>query len=244
MFPSLKKAAWFKGEGGAYFVSRPFFKKVLPTPVEGESVYARCGVPLFPDKKFRLACKEVYRLQQQFAYIKKCAGGSVLITKRTANNRRLGMLHAAFPQAKFIRLLRDGRDVAHSLSRVDWWDKHTVWWSGKTPIEMERDGEHRLSICARNWIEENRVIEDDLQVVPSDQRLNLRFENLTGNPSAELDRVLSFLNLEMSTEYSRFLNEFPKTIAVEPAWSKNWTKEESKLVMSLQRPFLEKFQYL
>ena len=34
---------------------------------------------------------------------------------------------------RFVVLVRDGRAVAESLSRVDWWETNHVWWYGGTP---------------------------------------------------------------------------------------------------------------
>ena len=48
-----KLNAWFDKGGNAYFVKRPWLKKLFPTPHEGESVFASCGIPLFPAPDYR-----------------------------------------------------------------------------------------------------------------------------------------------------------------------------------------------
>src|SRR6266542_3077460 len=46
----------------------------------------------------------------------------------------------AFPRARFVNLIRDGRAVAYSLSRVDWWEDGVVWWYGQTPRRWREEG--------------------------------------------------------------------------------------------------------
>ena len=139
-----KLHAWFKQGGNAYFTGRPLRKKMFPTPHEGESVFASCGVPLYPSRDELPDEETARRLRARFEGIRRRAGASTFLSKRTANNRRIRYLNAIFPDARFVHLVRDGREVARSLASVSWWDRHRVWWDGRTAIEMENAGEDRL----------------------------------------------------------------------------------------------------
>jgi hypothetical protein len=100
-------------------------------------------------------------------------------------------LHKMFPEAKFINMVRDGRDVSHSVIR-----EH---WGPKDPFK------------ALDWWK-NRVIKANnaLAQVPIEKQLTLRLENLIHLKREEsLDLLLSFIGLNSSADLrSRFDEEF------------------------------------
>jgi hypothetical protein len=100
-------------------------------------------------------------------------------------------LHKMFPEAKFINMVRDGRDVSHSVIR-----EH---WGPKDPFE------------ALDWWK-NRIIKANnaLAQVPKEKQLTLRLENLIHLKREEsLGGLLSFIGLNPSTDLrTRFDEEF------------------------------------
>jgi hypothetical protein len=108
-------------------------------------------------------------------------------------------------------LVRDGRAVAASLSKVDWWEDSYVWWYGGTPRQWRTEGRDPWEICARNWVEELAAITDGLRSVPPDQVLRLRYEDLVIDPVATLLRVADFLGLPRDLRWRSGLAklEFP-----------------------------------
>src|SRR6266498_5009042 len=112
---------WFGADGGNAYVygrPRPLVERLFPMPVEGEPVYRRCGVGCgaagVPER-------QVAELRRRLEAIQRWSGGDLLVSKRIHNNLRIPLLAEAFPRARFVNLIRDGRAVAYSLSRVDWW---------------------------------------------------------------------------------------------------------------------------
>lgn len=84
-------------------------------------------------------------------------------------------LATMFDDAKFIHLIRDGRDVAKSFQRQGW---HGPWMHG----------------YAREWL---RAVELDMQL--SETRLNerilrVRYEDLVLQPEATLRRICAFID--------------------------------------------------
>jgi hypothetical protein len=100
-------------------------------------------------------------------------------------------LHKMFPEAKFINMVRDGRDVSHSVIR-----EH---WGPKDPFK------------ALDWWK-NRIIKADsaLTQVPKEKKLTLRLENLIHLKREEsLGDLLSFIGLNPSADLrTRFDEEF------------------------------------
>lgn len=237
-----KLAAWFNGAGNAYFVRRPFLKRMFPTPVEGESVYRRCGFPLFPGRAYRPDRASAERLRKAFDAIRVGAGARLLLSKRTSNNRRVPALEATFPGARYVHIIRDGRDVADSLLRVEWWSRHRVWWDGRTAEQMERGGEDSLIIAARNWVYEMKELAWGLGTVDPERVLELRYEELLADPVNHLRRIFSFAGLSAADECleraSRLgLRQRP------PAWKRRWSEAQLRGVMREQEPLLSGLGY-
>jgi hypothetical protein len=78
-----------------------------------------------------------------------------------------------WPDARFIYLLRDGRDVARS--QVEFGLAGNVWAAASVWRRAERDW--RL-LCAK---------------VPPQRRIELRYEELARDPERELTRICAFL---------------------------------------------------
>jgi hypothetical protein len=237
-----KLSAWFN-QGNAYFVQRPWAKKLISTPVEGEPVYARSGIPLHPEKDYRPDSETCNRLRDHFEKIRVASNSAVLLSKRTANNRRIPTLCEIFPQAKFIHLIRDGRDVAHSLSHVEWWEDHVLWWDGRRARDLESNGAQRLALCARNWVYEIAELRKSLASVPEGQVHELRYEDLLANPQRQLADVLKFLDLPSSAEFLQAVDSLQ--LASRPSrWPQAWAKAQLASVLQEELPTLRQLGYI
>jgi hypothetical protein len=237
-----KLSAWFDKGGNAYFVRRPWFKKLFPTPNEGESVFRACGIPLFPDPDYRPDAASVACLRRRFEQIRRRSGATIFLSKRTANNRRIRQLAEIFPAARYVHLVRDGREVAQSLSAVEWWDGHRVWWDGRTPVEIERAGEPRLAVCARNWVREEQELQLQLAAIDSRQLLVLRFEELLRDPQRHLERLTQFLEVEYSPAYRNAI-ELLNLKPVVAKWATEWDATQLAIVLNVLQPMLGQLGY-
>lgn len=241
-YPSLKAMTWFKG-GNAYFDSRPYLKRLLPTPAEGEIIYHNCGLPLIPQDGYQLSDKTLYALQQRFNKLTRLSGSRVFLSKRTANNRRIAWLNEAFPDALYIHLIRDGRAVAHSLGQVKWWGKHKIWWADATVKELTDQGYDPLEICAKNWVEEVKAIKAGLETVPSHRKHELHYEALMDYPLREISKILNFLGLSENQKFGAVFSALNLKERPEP-WRTRWSKVELDRVTATQEPLLREFGYL
>jgi hypothetical protein len=237
-----KLAMWFRQGGNAYFVNRPWFNRAFPTPNEGEAIYRRCGLPLSPPRDYVPSLATARRLRQGFERIRRGARAQVFLSKRTANNRRIRQLDAIFPAARYVHIVRDGREVTQSLAAVEWWDDHTVWWDGRKAREIEQAGEDRLTICARNWVHEVNELDSQLVRIPAERRVDLRFEQLLRDPLAEVERVVHFLGLEWTTPY-RAAIESLQLHPLESPSHRQWTAEQLEAVLRETRPTLSSLGY-
>lgn len=80
-----------------------------------------------------------------------------------------------WPNAKFIHLVRDPRDVAPSVIQMGW--AATSW--------------HAIQL----WLESEDEVEDLESVVPPETLMRIRYEDLVRSPERELGRICAFLGL-------------------------------------------------
>lgn len=196
--PRTRHAVWFGADGDnayRYNSKRSLAERFFPQPVEGEPLFELCQVPEAYDGA--PVTERQRRLPALLAKTTRRSGGRVLISKRIGHNRRIALLHKLIPQAKFLDVTRDGRAVAYSLSRVDWWPEMPVWWlQDKTPKQWAAEGNDPLELCARHWVEEVRTIETGLAEVPAEQVLRIRYEDLVADPDRVLGSVAAFVGLD------------------------------------------------
>jgi omega-hydroxy-beta-dihydromenaquinone-9 sulfotransferase len=208
--PDRARHAWFGGGSNAYVygTSRRLVDRMFPAPVEGEPLYTRAGVER-PGGPTPARVDPRSALPAAFGAIRSLGTGSCLVTKRIANNLRIPLLHQIFPNARFVVLVRDGRAVADSLSRVDWWDRSFVWWFGGTPERWRAEGKDPWEMCARNWVEELAAIEEGLRSVPEPQVVRLRYEDLVAEPASGFQRVAELVGLPDDATWQASLAGLP-----------------------------------
>lgn len=111
-----------------------------------------------------------------------------------------------FPNALFINMLRDGRDVAYSVSKEDWGPKTPeaalLWW------------EKRVEKGFRS-----------LKEVSKGQQIDIRLEDLVVNErEGTFNRLLSFLNLEETPKLREYFNS---KLVSEKIHAGEWRKQVS-----------------
>lgn len=245
-FPEAKRKAWFKKGGGAYFnEKRNWLQSLIPTPAEAESVYHSCGLPLTPAPDFQVDTRLVTCLNTKLGRIRNLSGARVLLTKRTANNRRIPQLARIFPDAKYIHLVRDGRAVAYSLPRVSWWGDHVLYWAGKTPSQMVFEGADPLVLAATNWVEEMKSLETGLPLIEPANLLEVRYEKLLENPLNEIGRMVEFMGLGASLpDAYRAVIESLQLKPREETWLKGWSPTDKRRVLDIQLEVLNRWGYV
>ncbi len=236
-WPATRSRVWFGEEGDnayRYAGRRSLLERVFPQPVEGEPVFAHRGVgesgptPTPDDRQARLA-RDLRRAV-------RASGGTVLVSKRIGHNRRVPLLHGIDPEARFVVVTRDGRAVARSLAKVDWWPESHIWWYGGTPVEWAAEGRDPVELCARHWVREVEAIRSGVAAVPPGLVHHVRYEELVRDPGRVLGEVASFAGLGQDPEWRSSLARLAFT-------DKNAGARDAH-VERFQEPLLRELGYL
>jgi hypothetical protein len=103
----------------------------------------------------------------------------------------LPLLAQRFPEARFVHVVRDGRDVALSLLEVPW-------------------GPDTIEGAALHW--RRRVLEGRAAALPPDRYRELRYEALVADPERELRALAPWLDLD----YDPAMLAYPERALVVP----------------------------
>jgi hypothetical protein len=99
-------------------------------------------------------------------------------------HRHFDRLLFLWPKARFIHLVRDGRDVALSTIPMGWAGN---MWSGIS-----------------RWVEAEECWSAVAERLPDDQHMTVNYEALIADPEIELNRITHFLGLQFSPEMLRY----------------------------------------
>jgi hypothetical protein len=103
--------------------------------------------------------------------------------KTPRNIRRLDAIFRHFPRARFLHVLRDGRDVACSLRTHP---RHKVVNGELVPLNTRKP----IAGCARRW---RNDIEGSRPYWSDPRFLTLRYEDLVREPRPVLERLMAFV---------------------------------------------------
>jgi len=140
---------------------------------------------------------------------------SFLEQQRTSEGKRLvgATVHRHFdrclriwPDARFIHLVRDPRDVARSALRMG--------WAGNTWKAVDQ------------WLEAERLWERMRTLIPPHRRIDLRYESFARRPEEELRRLCGFLGLPYESRMLEF-HRWSSYRRPDPALIDQWKRKAS-----------------
>ncbi len=148
-----------------------------------------------------------------YAWLMRMSGETDLrfCEKTPGNCFILPFLNRAFDGAKFIHIVRDGRDSALSLSKKPWYanasresglrdpDGYLFGPSTRFWVEKDRTSEYEqtndLHRCIWLWRRYVECALEGAQSIPAENYLELRYEDLLAEPGDYADRISDFLEI-------------------------------------------------
>jgi hypothetical protein len=152
---------------------------------------------------------------------RKVEAGSLLVEKNPRGSLRVPFLRALFPRARFVHIVRDGRDVACSLVPGCGGDE---WRHLKPPSWRTLQARYRgVRRTARVWLDVVTIALADLERAP---HLTVRYEDLVANPQRAAGDVLGFLALDTTPEVERFCSRIgdETSAGYEAARQSRWSR--------------------
>ncbi|MBO3748698.1 sulfotransferase [Streptosporangiaceae bacterium NEAU-GS5] len=122
------------------------------------------------------------------------------------------VLMQAFPDARFVQLIRDGRDVAADMmadpATMAWFKPHMLSEDTEFPspflgVNSDRNRERwermpAAGKCALRWRAAVRLSAALRRQLPPEHLLTLRYEDMTASPGEAVEEVSAFLNAPVS----------------------------------------------
>jgi hypothetical protein len=162
------------------------------------------------------------------------------------NGEAVNLLHKLYPDGKLIFIVRDGRDAVIShrfqtfidapqhLSKEDWRIRDSFEMDAEPYLSGTRSifTKSGLKRAAEGWVK--NVHETDLQgkALFGDQYISLRYEDLLADPWKEINKVWTFLDVDVSQTGLR--DDLESELRNNP--DKDWQHEKAEnLVSSTQK---------
>jgi hypothetical protein len=110
----------------------------------------------------------------------------------------MDLISGLLPEARFIHIIRDGRDVATSLMQVSW-------------------GVSRVADAAVSWSWRVTHARNIGRRLGPEKYMEVRYEDLVDNPESVLAALCSFLDLEYDSHMLRYQERVDMILTVEPS---------------------------
>lgn len=262
LVPNLRRPVFIVGSprSGTTFLGKCFaavpvcsyhFEPLL-TKVAAEYVYLSAWSPFISTIVYRQTYKWLMRLR---------ADADLRLVEKTPRHCHLvPFLARAFPDAQFLHIIRDGRDVALSLVRQPWLRAEAVarlqrgptgrlmgpyahfWIEPERRVEYEKTSDvHRAIWTWRRFVETGMVNGAQL---PAHRYLELRYESLVQSPDVQADRILQFLGIDDAASVQAFREAARRAhVSSVGAGLREFSPAELEIVYQEAGPLLRKLQY-
>jgi len=162
---------------------------------------------------------------------------------------RMGYLLEAFPDAKFVHVVRDGRAVVNSIMQIDFWEgwKGTKGWRG---LEMTPEQKARWDASGQSFVTLGAMELSDMldamvtatPLVPGEQFTEIRYEDLCDQPVDTFAAVAEFCELTMTTDFEQSIVDFGFR-NTNDKWRRDLTEVQQKQLEAELAPHLQRWGY-
>lgn len=161
-----------------------------------------------------------------------------MLEKTPKNSLRIPFLARAFPDARFVYLYRDPRQVLSSMIEAWTSGRYRTYpglpgWQGPewslllVPGWRELAGRSVAEIVAAQWETTTRLLLDDLAKLPAERIVRVRYDRFLADPQVEMQRLAEALALRWDVELDHDLPLSRHTISRPDA--DKWRRHEADI---------------
>jgi hypothetical protein len=250
---SLQKQGGRRG-GRSYGRVGAAVRSVAMTPSEGYRLLDRHVSPMLSAPVRDLVADDASawlseRLRRFFEERAEAQGREVFLHKFTGWPRA-GLLHAVFPDARFVHVVRDGRAVASSLLQQPWWAGFggpEQWTFGPLSEDdsetWERSGRSFAVLAGLEWKVLMDAFDAARAAVPPESWLELRYEDVVERPREDVGRLLDHLGLAFTDDFDRRLAGLELTPSRRDAYREELSARDVELLDQVLAPQLRAHGY-
>ncbi len=162
---------------------------------------------------------------------------------------RARLLAEAFPDARFVHIVRDGRAVANSWLQMSWWKGHlgpAGWHFGPLPAHLdaawEGQGRTQPVLAGLAW----RMLteaHDACAEALGDRWMTVRYEDVLRDHRTELTRVLEHFGLGWTPEFARSVGAYTLSEARAEAFRRDLTPAQVTSLEAVMGDQLARYGY-
>lgn len=223
-------------------------------PSEGWEVLEKQVSPIFPRPCRDLTADDAMPWLQRritdFFDTRVVAQGKPLFMHHLTGWPRSGLLSAAYPEARYVHVIRDGRAVASSWLQMGWWDGYQGpdnWYLGPLSTAdramWEDSGRSFVVLAGLGWKILIEALERARESVPSDQWIDVRMEDLIEDPRGQMANVLGFLGLDWDEAYESGFARHTFQASRGVAWKRDLAATHIQQLESVIGASLERYGY-
>ncbi len=185
--PKFRRRWWRRFDADAFVVDLCAHARFQQWAIPEAEV--RGAVEAAAPSSFADAIRAVYALHAHRA-------GKARYGDKTPNYvLQLPLLARLFPEARFVHIVRDGRDVALSVTGIDEW------------------GPKRVPGAARYWSQHVNAGRTAGRMLGPARYLEVRYEDLAAAPESELRSICAFYDLPFDPAMLSYYERFDEVIA-------------------------------
>jgi len=252
LFGAARSGTTFLGECVGRLPEISYHHEPVATKAAGRNVYDGT----WGQRRSRMFFRGVYAWLLRY----QLEGGLRFCEKTPTNAFLLPFLGRAFPSARFVHIIRDGRDVAASHIREPWlradsalmgrrepggylYGPWAPWWVADADRSAFESGPDvlRISMAWRRYTEAALA---DGPSLGADRYREVRYEALMADPAAEGAGLLDFLDIRDSSSRQAFLAALgradPRSIG---SWRTTFTPDQVAVIEADAGPLLRRLGY-
>ena len=163
---------------------------------------------------------------------------------------RAELLQRAFPDAKYVHIVRDGRAVVNSWLQMPWWRGHLGpegWHFGPLPpqyaLEWAEEDHSLVVLAGLAWKMLLDAHEEAEKLVGSENWLTIRYEEFAEHPNGVLAETLDFLGLRPTPELTARIDALRIDGARRDAFAADLGPEATATLTRVLEPHLARWGY-